>query len=100
MMPMFISLLLQGLYLVATSVVGQWLFGLGVGFVAYTGFSTMTSSVFDHVSASMGGLSSQLAGILHLMGVLTSMNIVLSGVAAKYAIAGAGSATVKRLAFK
>ena len=99
-MPVFVGVLLQGFYLLLVSVVGQWLFGLGVGFVAYTGISALTASAYTYVTGFASGLSSAMASILHLMGVFTALNIILSGVAAKFAIAAAGSATVKKLVFR
>jgi len=95
-MPAFILALLQGFVIVLSSTVGQWLFGLGIGVVAYTGIGTLTAGVYSYVLAQASGLSASVLAIVHLMGMFTALNIILSGVAAKFAMNAAGSATFKK----
>jgi hypothetical protein len=95
-MPAFISVLLQGFFLVLTSTVGQWLFGLGVGVVAYTGINLLTANVYAYVVSQAAGMSSSLLAIVHMMGLFTALNIILSGVAGKFAMSAAGSGTFKK----
>ena len=59
-MPALVLVLLQGFYLVVSSVVGQWLFGLGVGIAAYTGISALLSNVNTFVASQAAGVSSSV----------------------------------------
>jgi hypothetical protein len=96
-MPAFVLVLLQGFAIVLSSVVGQWVFGLGIGFVAYTGIAELTNLVRQYVTTSAGGLGSLLA-FVQMFKVFTAVNLILSSVAAKFAMQAATGA--KRLVFR
>jgi len=68
-MPAFVGVLLQGFFLVLTSTIGQWLFGLGIGFVAYSGVNTLTTGVYSYMVTQSSGLSASLLAIVHMMGL-------------------------------
>jgi hypothetical protein len=97
-MPAFVALLLQGFVIVITSVIGQWLFGLGVGVVAYTGIGALLESVRAGVQSNAASVPASAMSVLHLVGIDTALNIVLSACAGKFAMKAAGSATLKQFA--
>jgi hypothetical protein len=76
-MPAFVALLLQGFIIVLTSTVGQWLFALGVGIVAYTGIGALLASVSSNVAASGAGLSSEMLGLFAMFKMNTALNIIV-----------------------
>ena len=62
-MPLFLASLLGGLAAAMGSLVGRVLVALGIGFVSFTGFSTVLSWGQSQWQAGLGGLSADMAAM-------------------------------------
>lgn len=80
------------------SYVPRVLMALGLSYVTYQGFDVFLSQLMA-LATNTGSLPPYAIGFLGLIKLGTCINIVLSAVAAKYAINGLSS-TVTRLQFK
>jgi hypothetical protein len=63
----------------------QILLSLGIGLVSYTGFSALQANLSTYIDA-MGSNLSQLAALLHILGVFAGIRIFLSAVSIKLSL--------------
>lgn len=101
-MPAFVFLLLQGFAVVLSSVIGQWILGLGIGFVAFEGMTDLTTGLGVRLSNLLGQVPADLYGLVLMFKVHSAMSLILSAVSAKFAMQAAGSAggVIKRLVIR
>ncbi len=85
------------------SLVGRVLVALGIGFVAFTGLEAMlggVKSLFLSYVASVGSLPWNVVGILGVLKVGTSMNMILTTLAVRASLAGLSGGSIRKMVQK
>lgn len=98
-MPALVGLLWGGFASILSSLVGRVLVMLAISYVTYTGVDVLLQSVKTAAFASMGNMG-VLSGVVGMLKLGESMNVVVSAVVAKYTIGGLTSGSVTKMAFK
>ena len=84
----------------AGPILSRVLMGLGMGFVSYTGIDLASTQIHDLFMANAGALPASAAQWLGILKIGTCLNILLSAMAIKAALAGMSSGAVKKLVVK
>jgi len=85
------------------SLVGRVLVALGIGFVSFTGISIMLDgmkSLFLQYVSSAGSLPWNVVGILGVLKVGTSMNMILTTLAIRASLAGLSGGSMRKMVQK
>lgn len=67
-------------------VVVKVLSAFGVGFVAYTGFSSLVDMVQSYLDATIGGLPAQVFQVVDLCNIPAAINLLLAAYSARYTL--------------
>lgn len=95
-MPLFIAALLGGLLNIVASLVGRVLVSLGVGLVTYSGFSATLGWLKSQAIANLQATGADVVGMLSVMQVGTSINIIFSAMVVRLLFQGLQGDTVKK----
>lgn len=95
-MPTFVAALLGGLINIAGTIVGRVLIALGISVVTYSGLDGTLSFLRDAAFSSLGGLPSNILGLLGVLKVGTCINIVTSAYVVRMTLAGLTGGTAKK----
>jgi len=82
------------------TLIGQVLLGLSIGFVSYVGIDVAMAAFHDMFVKGGQTLPPQIIGILGVLKVGTSLNILTSAIAAKWALQGLKNGAIKKMKFK
>ncbi|OAI63431.1 Clp protease ClpB [Ralstonia solanacearum] len=85
------------------SLVGRVLVALGIGFVSYTGVSLMLDvmkSLFMQYIAGVGSFPVSVVGILGVLKVGTSMNMILTTLAVRASLSGLSGGSIRKMVQK
>jgi len=85
------------------SLVGRVLVALGIGFVSFTGISLMLDgmkSLFLQYVAGAGTLPWNVVGILGVLKVGTSMNMILTTLAIRASLSGLSGGSIRKMVQK
>jgi len=93
-MPALVSWLISALETKAGTLVLQVLVSLGLSFTTYK-FSV--APLRDFIAQQVGGMSAQFVNILGFLGVDQAITMILSAIAARYAVQGAKVALSKKV---
>lgn len=99
-MPIFIAALLGGLATAMGSMVGRVLIALGIGYVTYSGLNVLLDWIQSQIFSHLMGINSQVLGIIGVLQVGTSVNIIFSAIAARFIVGGITNGTVTRMVIK
>ncbi|MBI5330714.1 MAG: DUF2523 domain-containing protein [Betaproteobacteria bacterium] len=75
------------------SLASRVLAALGFAVVQFTGIQAVGSMLASHVSASFGGIPSDILGLMNLAGLGTGMNILLGAITARLTLSYLSQAT-------
>lgn len=98
-MPVFVGLLWGGFVSILSTLVGRVLVALAISYVSYQGVDVLIESIKTAALSNMGNMG-VLTGVVGLMKLGESLNVVISAVVAKYTLAGITSGTVTKMVFK
>lgn len=98
-MPIFVGLLWGGFVSILSSLVGRVLVALLITYVSYSGIDILIQSMKTAALANMGSMGA-LTGVVGMMKLGESLNVVISALVAKYTIAGMTSGTITNMVFK
>jgi hypothetical protein len=87
-LPAIIAWLVDALIACAGSVAGQALLALGFSWLTYSGLDTTLTGLKTYAVSSLGGLSAEILGMLGVMKVGSSINIIASALATRMLIDG------------
>ncbi len=85
------------------SLVGRVLVALGIGFVTFTGLEAMlggVKSLFLSYVASVGSLPWNVVGILGVLKVGVSMNMILTTLAVRASLSGLSGGSIRKMIHK
>lgn len=102
-MNLFLSALFGGLVQVAGSLVGRVLLSLGISYLVYTGVDAALSGMKQQAFAALSSATSfapQLSAFVGVLQIGTCLNIIFSAWAARLALAGMTSGTIKKMVVK
>lgn len=99
-MPLLVSALLGGLIQVAGTLVGRVLLSLGIGYVTFNGIEALMTAVKTDVIAAIGAQGAVVSSLAGVLQVGTCVNIMMSAIAVKLAMAGLTSGAITRLVYK
>lgn len=99
-MPIFIAALLGGLATAMGSLVGRVLIALGIGYVTYSGLNVLLDWIKTEIFGQLMGINSDVLGIIGVLQVDTSVNIIFSAIATKFMISGISNGSVTRMVIK
>lgn len=85
---------------VAGPILSRVLIGLGIGFVSYTGVDLIQTQVYDLFMSNAGALPASASQWLGILKVGTCLNILLSAMAIRAALAGVNSGAIKKMTIK
>ena len=85
---------------VAGPILSRVLIGLGIGFVSYTGVDLVQSQVLNLFMANAAALPASAAQWLGILKIGTCLNILLSAMAIRAALAGMTSGAIKKMVVK
>jgi len=98
-MPVLIGLVWGGFISILGSIVGRVLVMLAISYVTYSGIDLLLDSVKAQAFIAMGNMGI-LSGVVGMLKLGESLNVVVSAVVAKFTIGGLTNGSVTRLAFK
>ena len=99
-MPVFIAALIGGLVSAAGSLVGRILISLGVSYVSYKGLDVLFSGIQTAIQSNISGLPSGVVGLMGILKIGTSINIVFSAIVVRLTLGGLTSGAVKKMVLK
>jgi hydrogenase/urease accessory protein HupE len=88
LMPALVAWLIDALIVYAGSVVGRALISLGFAWLTYTGLDTTLSGLKGYAVSAVSGLSVEILGMMGVMKVGPSINIVVSALATRMLLDG------------
>jgi hypothetical protein len=98
-MPVIISMLWGGLASILSTLVGRVLIALSIGYVSYSGIDILLDSMKSAAYANLGNMG-PLVGVVGLLKISESLNVVISAVIAKYTIQGLTGGTITKMVLK
>lgn len=98
-MPVFIAMLWGGFASVLASMVGRVLVAMFITYVTYQGVDILLTSAKDQAFAALGNMGA-LSGVVGMMKLSESINIVFSAVVAKYTLKGMTNGSITSMVFK
>lgn len=98
-MPIFASMIWGALVSILSTLVGRVLVALAISYVTYQGVDILIQSVKTAAFANLGSMG-VLSGVVGLMKLGESINVIISAVVAKYTLAGITSGSVTKMVFK
>ena len=98
-MPIFVGLIWGGLVSILSSLVGRILIALAISYITYQGVDLLLNSIKAAAFANMGNMG-PLVGVVGMLKLSESLNVVVSAVVAKYTIAGMTSGSITKMVFK
>ena len=99
-MPVFIAALIGGLVSAAGSLVGRILISLGVSYVSYKGLDVLFSGIQTAIQSNISGLPSGVVGLMGILKIGTSINIIFSAIVVRLTLGGLTSGAVKKMVLK
>lgn len=94
---MWLGSILGGVLLnIVGSVAGRALTALGIGVVTYAGLDSTLTFLRDAAFSNLGSLPSNVVGLLGVLKIGTSINIVASAYVVRMMLSGINSGTVKK----
>ena len=99
-MPVFIAALIGGLVSAAGSLVGRILISLGVSYVSYKGLDVFFSGIQTAIQSNISGLPSGVVGLMGILKIGTSINIIFSAIVVRLTLGGLTSGAVKKMVLK
>lgn len=94
-MPYLVSLIWGALALTIRSLVGRVILALGISYVTYQGVDTLISSLRTAAFSVLSGVDPTILGLVGLARIGESISVVVSAVAAKYALQGLSGSLTK-----
>lgn len=85
---------------VAGPILSRVLMGLGIGFVSYAGVDLVMNQIRDLFLANAAALPASAYQWLGILKIGTCLNILLSAMAIRAALAGMRGGAIKRMVFK
>jgi len=85
---------------VAGPILSRVLIGLGIGFVSYTGVDLIQTQVYDLFMSNAGALPASASQWLGILKIGTCLNILLSAMAIRAALAGVNAGAIKKTVIK
>jgi D-alanyl-lipoteichoic acid acyltransferase DltB (MBOAT superfamily) len=98
-MPYLVSLIWGALALSIRSLVGRVIVALGISYVTFQGVDTLISSLRSAAFGVLSGIDPAILGLVGLARIGESISVVVSAVAAKYALQGL-TGTITKMAVK
>jgi len=95
-MPAIVAFLLGGLINIAGTLIGQFLIGLGVSVVTYTGVSASISFLQSGAISYFGGLPANILGMLALLKVGECISMVVSAITVRLTLSGLTNGSIKK----
>jgi len=95
----FFSMIWGSLAAVLSTLVGRILTALAIGYVSYSGIDILLENIRTLALQHMGNMG-PLVGVVGMLKLGESLNVVVSAVLAKYAIAGLTNGSITRMVFK
>ena len=99
-MPVFLAALIGGLVSAAGSLVGRILIALGVSYVSYKGLDVLFSGIQAAIQSNISGLPSGVIGLMGILKIGTSINIIFSAIVVRLTLGGLTSGAVKKMVLK
>lgn len=99
-MPIFLAALIGGLVSAAGSMVGRVLIALGVSYVSYTGLNVLFSGIQSAVASNLSALPPGVIGLMGLLKVGTSINIIFSAITVRMTLGGLTGGAIKKAVLK
>ena len=99
-MPVFLAALIGGLVSAAGSLVGRILISLGVSYVSYKGLDVLFSGIQTAIQANISGLPSGVVGLMGILKIGTSINIIFSAIVVRLTLGGLTGGAVKKMVLK
>lgn len=96
-MPAFIAMLLGGLIRISGTIAGRVLIALGIGFMTFTGIDSGITYATNFTASAIGGLGSDVAGFVKVLGVGEFLAILASAVLAKMTLRGLQSGAIRKV---
>lgn len=87
-MPYLVSLIWGALALSIRSLVGRVIIALGISYITYQGADALITSLRNAAFGFLGNVDPTLLGVVGLARIGESISVVVSAVAAKYALQG------------
>lgn len=82
--------------LFASKLVASVLMAIGFSFVSYVGLNALLTNVSNFIQGSFVGYDNSILSLAGLMGLDQAINLILSGYAARVAMASLSALRVKR----
>lgn len=95
-MPVFIAMIWGAFLRIVPTIAGQVLIALGISVVTYTGIDVTLTWLKAQAIANFTALPPQMLGMLAVMKVGESINILISAMVARMTITGFTSGSFKR----
>lgn len=95
-MPYLVGALLSGLIQIVGTLVGRVLVSLGLGLVTYTGVSASLNYLKSSAVSAALGLGPDVVGMLSILKVGVSINVIFSAMLARLVIQGLQGDTLKK----
>jgi hypothetical protein len=88
-----------GLASILTTLVGRILVALAIGYVSYQGLEVLLDSMRSAAYANLGNMG-PLVGVVGMLKIAESLNVVISAVVAKYTINGLTGGSITKMVLK
>lgn len=98
-MPLFVAALIGGLIQASATLVGRVLIALGIGFVTYTGVSSLILVAQSSITSSLSGIDPAVLNLLAVLEVDTAITMIFSAYSARMVLLGLTSGSLKRMVF-
>lgn len=97
----FVVVAIWGAFIgILQSLVGRILVYLSIGYFTYTGVDILMDSVRLAALSNLGQVADVLVGVVGMMKIEESLNVLLSATVAKYAMAGLTNGSFTRVGVK
>ncbi len=88
-----------GLASILSTLVGRVLIALAISYVSYSGIDILLNNMKGAALQHMGSMG-PLVGVVGMMKLSESLNVVISAVIARYTISGLTNGTLTKMVFK
>lgn len=99
-MPTIIQMFWGAFAGVLSSLVGRVCLALGIALVTYQGVDILLDNLISATTVNLGYASQVLGGVIGMMRLSESINVVVSATVAKYTMQGLTSGSITRMVFK
>ena len=98
-MPLLVGLFWGGFISILSTLVGRVLIALAIGYVTYQGLDILLNSIKMAAFSNMGNMG-PLVGVVGMLKLSESMNVIMSALVAKYTIMGMTNGSITKMVFK